>query len=113
MSTAVDTTQQLATVPAPTAGPAPAGAGHRPCPAGTRDAAGRRQIADPVPASYLLSPAAQQLTTRTTDPVHAGPADATGLLRVRDIPHTGAWTTPPAAGPAADWFATDTRTEQP
>ncbi|WP_420123874.1 hypothetical protein [Nakamurella sp.] len=74
---------------------------HWPDPSGARDAAGRRQIAAPVGPDYRLSPAAQQLVTRTADPVHAGPADATGLLRVRDITTTGAWTTPPAAADTA------------
>ncbi|MER5703500.1 hypothetical protein ABT023_16365 [Micromonospora sp. NPDC002296] len=77
----------------------------------------RPETVQPVGDDWRLSPAAQQLVTRTADPVHAGPADATGLLDVRDIPSTNAWTTPavvaglranltaPAAGPLARWAA--------
>ncbi|TDC48852.1 hypothetical protein E1258_27655 [Micromonospora sp. KC207] len=50
-----------------------------------------------VDPDHLLSPAAVQLVTRTPDPVHAGPDDATGLIQVRDVAATGAWTTPPPA----------------
>ncbi|MEU8186049.1 hypothetical protein [Micromonospora carbonacea] len=61
------------------------------------------QAVDP---DHLLSPAAYQLVTRTPAPVHAGPDDATGLIRVRDVTATGAWTTPPPA-----WATTATGEE--
>ncbi|MEU6206389.1 hypothetical protein ABZ814_22725 [Micromonospora musae] len=46
--------------------------------------------------NHLLSPAAYQLVTRTTEPVPAAGGDNTGLLRIRDIHPTGAFTTIPA-----------------
>lgn len=45
------------------------------------------------PQSYLLSPASYQLVTRTQEPVPAHADDATGLLRIRDIHPTNAFTT--------------------
>lgn len=84
----------------------------------------RPEVVNLVPAGHLLTPAAQQLVTRTQDPVHAGPADATGLLQVRNIRNTGAWTTPAAPAAEADvdtavldaapprWFGHDTDTRE-
>jgi len=60
-----------------------------------RGPSGRFQIPNPVGVDYLLSPAAVQLVTRTPEPVHAGPDDATGLITVLPVATTGAWTTPP------------------
>ncbi|EEP73534.1 hypothetical protein MCAG_03861 [Micromonospora sp. ATCC 39149] len=60
-----------------------------------------------APADHLLSPTAYQLVTRTPEPVHAGPDDATGLIRVRDVAATGAWTAPPPA-----WAATSAAGEE-
>ncbi|MFG1776642.1 hypothetical protein ACGFIG_09460 [Micromonospora sp. NPDC049048] len=90
--TAVDapTAQQPTAAPAPIQGPAPAGryiGRHRADRNEPRHT--RHVIADPVPVSYRLSPAAQQLVTATSDKVPASPADATGLLDMRH-----AWTTP-------------------
>lgn len=49
-----------------------------------------------APPNHRLSPAAYQTATGTTDHVPAGANDATGLLRLRDIHPTGAFTTIPA-----------------
>ncbi|GLZ62843.1 hypothetical protein [Micromonospora sp. NBRC 107095] len=61
---------------------------------------GKRRTPRNEGPGYLLSPAATQLVTRTPDPVHADANDTTGLLRIRDITPTGAWTRP--AGVATD-----------
>ncbi|MCZ7376517.1 hypothetical protein [Micromonospora sp. WMMC250] len=64
---------------------------------------GRRRVDPtrrPVPASYLLTPAAQQLATRTREQVHADVDQDTGIWAPRDITPTGAWTQP--TGVASD-----------
>ncbi|WP_030487298.1 hypothetical protein [Micromonospora chokoriensis] len=54
----------------------------------------------PVDPGHLLTPAALQLATRTTEAVHADVDQDTGFWAPRDIKPTGAWTQP--AGVATD-----------
>jgi len=48
----------------------------------------------PVDPGHLLTPAALQLATRTTEPIHADVDQDTGFWAPRDIQPTGAWTQP-------------------
>lgn len=61
-----------------------------------RNYTGKRRVERTQPANYLLTPAAYQTHTRTPDHVPADPDQPTGLLNVRDIRATGAFTTHPA-----------------
>ncbi|WP_416902726.1 hypothetical protein [Micromonospora echinospora] len=88
-------TQQQPAVPAPTVGPAPAGHvhSHRPGPDGDRHPHYRwLLIADPVDQDHNPLPPAVRSSLApgwwATRPLHAGPDDATGLLRPIDLQHT-------------------------
>jgi hypothetical protein len=64
-----------------------------------QDNTGKWIVADPVDAGYGLSPAAQQLVTQTTQQIHAGPDQDTGLLIVRPVtpdPDRTDWINPAA-----------------
>ncbi|MEU4399745.1 hypothetical protein [Micromonospora orduensis] len=61
---------------------------------------GKRRTERNAGPDYLLSPAATQLVTRTTEPIHADIDQDTGFWAPRDIQPTGAWTQP--AGVATD-----------
>ena len=61
-----------------------------------RNYTGKRRVERTAPATHLLTPAAYQLVTRTAEHVKASEDEPTGLLNVRHIRHTGAFTTHPA-----------------
>lgn len=74
------------------------GGRHRWDKGGPLDAVGRRIITNPVDPGWGITPAAQQLATRTEQHIPAGPDDATGLLNPTDIPLTNQWTQPADRG---------------
>ncbi|GAB3817791.1 hypothetical protein [Micromonospora zhanjiangensis] len=103
MSIDADTLAGLTVPPVLTLAPPPVEPGqHRPGPDKLRDRTGRLIIALPVAPDWILSPAAYQLVSRTQAPVHADAGEHTGLLNIRDIQLTGAWTVPAPDRPAED-----------
>lgn len=70
------------------------GGRHRWDKGGRVDAVGRRIITNPVGDGWRISPAAQQLATRTEQFLPVGPDEATGLLNPAEIPLNNEWTQP-------------------
>ncbi|WP_330438795.1 hypothetical protein OHB44_27890 [Micromonospora sp. NBC_00821] len=73
------------------------GGRHRWVKGGPVDAVGRRIITNPVGDGWRISPAAQQLATRTEQFIPVGPDEATGLLNPAEIPLNNEWTQPVTA----------------
>ncbi|MGC4769234.1 hypothetical protein ACLQ25_09665 [Micromonospora sp. DT44] len=70
------------------------GGRHRWDKGGPVDDNGRKQIPNPVGPGHRISPAAQQLATRTEQFLPVGSDEATGLLNPAEVRLTNQWTQP-------------------